>query len=200
MRATRTCNLPWCCGVVQLLKPPELRRNSLLPRQNSVVYLKAKRTFNLADTGENQMDPHQSSGSFSQADQLRHHMEVSKSSLSTQESECRKIAQKAMDGFGTIPRTKSFELYLVRGIAIPSGGSEKDARVIFPPEFIFVLDVNMESLIGVSIFWSPVGYGDPGFPDFSKIALRSITSRDSRHIIFPNIAGSIMIGTREFRL
>lgn len=128
-----------------IIEAAGIAKEFLATSTNSVVYLKAKRTFNLADTGENQMDPHQSSGSFSQADQLRHHMEVSKSSLSTQESECRKIAQKAMDGFGTIPRTKSFELYLVRGIAIPSGGSEKDARVIFPPEFIFVLDVNMES-------------------------------------------------------
>jgi hypothetical protein len=143
------------------------------------------------------VEPHQPSGSFSQADQLRYRTQTSKSSLATQEAECRKIAHKAMLGYGTLPPTKSFELYLVQGIAIPSGGSEKDARVIFSPEFIFVLDAEMESLIGVSVFWNPVAYGDPQFPDFSKSALRSISSRTSREIIFPNIAGSIMIGTKD---
>ncbi|RWP54407.1 MAG: hypothetical protein EOR06_10775 [Mesorhizobium sp.] len=62
---------------------------------------------------------------------------------------------------------------------------------------MFVLDVGLESLIGVDVFWNPVGHGDPRFPDFSNSVLRSITSRDSGHIIYPNITGSIMIGIKE---
>jgi hypothetical protein len=142
------------------------------------------------------MEPYGSSGSFSSLD-LLHYTNTISGSLASQETKCRKIGQKAYDAYGTIPPTKSFELYLVLGIAIPPGGSEKDARVVFEPEFIFVLDVDFESLIGVSVFWTPVGAGDPRFPDLSKSSLRSISSRDSGHIIFPFIPGSVMIGVKD---
>lgn len=139
------------------------------------------------------MDQYQSSGSLSLADQWRWRTTIS-GSLATQEAACRSIAQNAYDAYGRLPPTKSFELYLVQGIA---EGSEKDVRVIFPPEFIFLLDVGLELLIGVDVFWHPVAYGDPRFPDFSKAILRSVVSRDSGYVIFPNIAGSIMIGIKD---
>jgi hypothetical protein len=136
------------------------------------------------------------SAAFDRVDQLKYRASIAKS-LQTQEAQCREIAQAAMKDYGTLPPTRTFELYLVQGIAIPFGGSEKDARVIYAPEFIFVLDIGLEALVGIDILWNTVGLGDPRFPDFSKSVVRSVSSRNSSDIVFPNVAGSIMIGVKD---
>ncbi|RUW26857.1 hypothetical protein EN858_30240 [Mesorhizobium sp. M4B.F.Ca.ET.215.01.1.1] len=76
-------------------------------------------------------------------------------------------------------------MYLVQGV------SGKD--VIFPPEFIFLLDVGLDAAVGVSVYWQAHGRGDPDFPDFSAATLRSVLNRSSTGIIFPKIAGELMI-------
>src|SRR6476660_9412993 len=102
----------------------------------------------------------------------------------SKEAECRAIAEAAVKEYCALPATKSFELYIIQAIAVPVGGKSDSANVIYPPEFLFLLDVGFESLVGVSIFWTAKGLGDPMFPDFSKSALRSITSRDINALIF----------------
>lgn len=37
-----------------------------------------------------------------------------------------------------------------------------ELMVIYPPEFLFVLDVGLEHLVGGTVLWQPSGYGDPG--------------------------------------
>lgn len=103
-----------------------------------------------------------------------------------------------------LPVVKSAELYLVEGLADVAIAentspvvSKSGLAVIYPPEFLFVVDVGLPHLIGGSVLWQPVGYGDPGFPEKNEIALRSIRSRSSGHLIFPKIAGSLMIGVKE---
>src|SRR5262249_40375915 len=55
-----------------------------------------------------------------------------------------------------------------------------------------------DMLVGVSVVWdsSGIGYGDASFPDFSKASLRSISSRKASHIIYPIVAGELMIGVK----
>src|SRR5271165_5033753 len=113
---------------------------------------------------------------------------------------CRAIAQEALSKFGAkLPKETSFELYLVEGLSTITLNGKNTTVVAFPPEFIFLLDVGCEQLIGISIFWTKpqFGYGDPNFPDFSSHALRSILSRNSSNLIFPIVAGEILIGVRD---
>jgi hypothetical protein len=113
---------------------------------------------------------------------------------------CRSLAEKALSPFKMeFPPEKSFELYLIRGLNTIKIKGKDHTVVVFPPEFMFVLDVGFKSLVGISVYWqSPqFGYGDPTFPDFSKADLRSILSRTERHLIYPIIAGEIIIGIRD---
>ncbi|TPI13120.1 hypothetical protein FJW06_15615 [Mesorhizobium sp. B4-1-3] len=83
---------------------------------------------------------------------------------------------------------------------MPSSGfavTTSKLAVIYPPEFLFVLDVGLDCLVGGSVFWNPIGYGDPGFPEKNEIALRSIRKRTEPDLIFPSIAGSLMMGLKE---
>lgn len=95
-----------------------------------------------------------------------------------------------------LPPARSRELYLIEGISTVTYPKETLA-VIYPPEFLFVIDVGLDCFVGGSVTWSPVGYGDPGFPEKRSIALRSIRSRTQANLIFPQIAGSLIIGLRE---
>ncbi|RXG84821.1 hypothetical protein EAS61_37800 [Bradyrhizobium zhanjiangense] len=87
-------------------------------------------------------------------------------------------------------------MYLIEGISTVAYPKDTLA-VIYAPEFLFVIDVGLECSIGGSVAWASVGYGDPGFPEKRSIALRSIRGRTQANIIFPKIAGSLMIGLRE---
>ena len=101
--------------------------------------------------------------------------------------------------FGAVlPPVKSVELYLIEGLSeVTSSTGAKTLAVIFPPEFLVVLDVGLDCLVGGSVSWIAVGYGDPLFPEKRPIDLRSVTGRTQANIIFPKVAGSLIIGLRE---
>ena len=114
-----------------------------------------------------------------------------------------KQAEALCAKFGdTLPSAKAVELYLVEGIAdvtLPAQvqAGERARAVIYPPEFLFVLDVGLESLVGGNVFWRPTYLGDPDFPENRDIHLRSVADREPANIIFPKIAGSLIIGVQE---
>ncbi|WP_244560008.1 hypothetical protein [Ensifer aridi] len=111
-------------------------------------------------------------------------------------------ATEAYKNFGVdLPEVKSSELYLIEGIAkvsIPETVANPCVRtglaVIYPPEFLFVLDAGLDCLIGGTVTWQQNGLGDPGFPEKNEILLRSVQTRRERDLVFPKIAGSLIIG------
>ncbi|HYD05911.1 MAG TPA: hypothetical protein VEC60_09300 [Reyranella sp.] len=111
------------------------------------------------------------------------------------EAQCRALAEAALQDFGSaLPPTRGFELYLVRALCDQEDGTR---AVIYQTEFLFILDVGLESLVGVTVPWKAVGYGDPTFPDFAKAALRSVRSRAPAELVFPGIAGKIIVGVKQ---
>jgi hypothetical protein len=134
---------------------------------------------------------------FSRASTLRPPVVKASQEGSTRE-ECRRIASQALAPYQvTLPDTDAFELYLIVGLSDVVAAGKKQVVVPYDPEFLFVMDCGFEALIGVSLDWSPAGKGDPNFPDFAHPALRSIPSRNQQDLIYPNVAGSIMIGIRS---
>lgn len=134
--------------------------------------------------------------SFTRADLERGRMAELKDTKSVVER-CRAIASDALRPYRIdLPPNDALELYLVLALSEITTGGRKTMTVPFPPEFLFILDAGFESLIGVSVFWSPSGYGDPTFPDFSTAKLRSVRSRAPRQLIFPDIPGSLIIGIK----
>jgi hypothetical protein len=111
----------------------------------------------------------------------------------TTEESCREAAGRAYGA--ALPTTKAFELYLVRGLgtSFKPNGTEQ-IGVVFPPEFLFVLEVGFPSLVGVSIPWLPVLFGDPEFPNFRRASVRSVRSRNPSELIYPDVTGSIIMG------
>lgn len=111
-------------------------------------------------------------------------------------------ARALRDSFGApLPAVSHRELYVIEAVSeVDPPGSATGAKalaVIYPPEFLFVLDVGLECKVGGTVAWDPVGYGDPGFPEKKRIELRSIRGSTQGDLIFPKIAGSFMIGIRE---
>jgi hypothetical protein len=110
-------------------------------------------------------------------------------------------AAQLREKFGAkLPPVKSVELYLIEGLSevtIVSNKPAKTMAVIYPPEFFYVLDVGLSCMIGGSVTWTPVGFGDPAFPEKRPVILRSVTGRSQASIIFPKIAGSVIVGLRE---
>src|SRR6476661_8405493 len=100
-------------------------------------------------------------------------------------------AEQFRKKFGsTLPSVKSIELYLIEGlseITVPNK-ADNTLAVIYPPEFFYVLDVGLSCFIGGSVTWTPVGYGDPLFPEKRPILLRSVVGRTQANIIFPKYA------------
>ncbi|MHC2295836.1 hypothetical protein [Rhizobium mongolense] len=116
-------------------------------------------------------------------------------------SAVQEAAAKLSEKFSTpLPVVKAAELYLIQAlgepIASPMAASKDGPLVVFPPEFLFVLDVGLEHLVGGSVIWETAlpGYGDPEFPWKKEIALRSVRERTYRGLVYPAIAGSLMIG------
>lgn len=109
-------------------------------------------------------------------------------------------ADKLSQRFGkSLPPAKSTEIYLIQALSEPStrlmSVSDGGPLVIYPPEFLFVLDVGLQHLVGASVIWeAPAQYGDPSFPWKKDIAVRSIRERTYRGLVYPSIAGSLMIG------
>lgn len=111
-------------------------------------------------------------------------------------------ARELRDSFGKpLPPVLNRALYVIEAISevvLPgSTTAEKTFAVIYPPEFLFVLDVGLECKVGGTIDWNPVAYGDPGFPEKKRVGLRSVRGSTQGDLIFPKIAGSLMIGIRE---
>lgn len=107
-------------------------------------------------------------------------------------------ASKLLSEFGgVLPEIKTVELYLIRALAEIQTGQAKELAVIYPPEFLYVLDVGTESLVGGFFTWKNVYFGDPVFPAKQTPEIRSIASRDSGQLIFPKVPGEIMLGVVE---
>jgi hypothetical protein len=97
-----------------------------------------------------------------------------------------------------LPATRSLRLYHVRGVGNERavGGEDRDV-VVYGPEFLYVLDVGYPALLGVLLGMSVSGLGDPHFPDFSKYQIRSVSGYSPGEIIFPSVAGRLLIGVKE---
>lgn len=108
----------------------------------------------------------------------------------------RSIAAHAL-GPTTLPPTRSVELHHIRGVSNPKalGGEDVD-RVIFPPEWLYVLDVGLPARAGILLHMNVVGLGDPSFPDFSTYSLRSIVGGEARHLVYPAIAGDLLVAVK----
>jgi len=106
---------------------------------------------------------------------------------------CRELAQTTLSKGEALPATKSFSLYLLRCLIEGTVSGKATLGVAFPPEFLFILDVGYEALVGVSFLWSAVLSGDPTFPDESRAAIRSIPALDEGSLLYPNIAGSLIV-------
>ncbi|WP_244597351.1 hypothetical protein [Rhizobium hidalgonense] len=98
-----------------------------------------------------------------------------------------------------LPSAISAELYLIQALSEvatrPMSGAENNTAVIYPPEFLFTFDVGLEHLVGGSIIWEALGkFGDADFPWKKPVTLRSIREKTYRGLVYPGVAGSIMIG------
>lgn len=82
------------------------------------------------------------------------------------------------------------ELHLVRAFGTADLGNGPETVVISEPEFLWVADVGLPARAGLLVHWEAgLGYGVPGFPDFDKAELRSITGNAARDFLYPNKAG-----------
>jgi hypothetical protein len=89
----------------------------------------------------------------------------------------------------------SMELYLIRGLNTVDLGQGPVIVVAFAPEFLYVADVGMRARAGVSVSWvNGIGAGDPTFPDFASSKLRSISDVGAASLIYPAIAGELIVG------
>jgi hypothetical protein len=120
--------------------------------------------------------------------------------LESLEGHCRQQAQ-AILGTEVLPPTRHFELYLIRGITqIILENSAPKKVVAFPPEFLFILDVGYDSLVGVTVPWNSTvpgignSLGDAHFPDMSQATLRSLPDRAPAKLIYPDVTGELMLG------
>lgn len=109
-----------------------------------------------------------------------------------------KAAAALVAEFGeALPTTQSVELHLTRGLVDIQISGKAAVGVIGPPEFTYILDVGFDSYVGGVFPWTNIGYGDPAFPNPSALQLRSIPIKDPKHIVFPDIPGSLIIGIVE---
>lgn len=96
-----------------------------------------------------------------------------------------------------LPPTKRLSVYHISGVSNPKhmGGEDKDS-VIYPPEFLYVLDVGFPALCGVMLNWRNSGLGDPSFPDFKQAKFRSVQTTAPKDLIFPKMAGDLLVGVK----
>ena len=113
------------------------------------------------------------------------------------EHKIRKIVENVIAP-NALPLTGSFQVYYIRAIG---DGVDKNNNpvegVVFPPTFMYVLEVGLPAIVGVGIPFRTVGLGDPNFPDFETFGLYSIDSLDAHNILWPSIAGEIFVGVRS---
>ncbi len=97
----------------------------------------------------------------------------------------------------TLPKLRSVELYLIRGLVDVLIDGKPAVGVIGPPEFLYVLDVGLGSFVGGVFLWKNIAYGDPTFPDLATFKLRSIKATNSPSLIFPNIPSFLIVGIAD---
>ena len=110
---------------------------------------------------------------------------------------CREVVATHLPDGQILPPTKSFEVYYIECIVLQTVPLGEREVVAFPPEFMYLLDVGFESMVGITISFRSAVYGDPSFPDFSSAALRSIRSRTPDELLCPDVTGEIIIHARS---
>ncbi|MCG7994263.1 MAG: hypothetical protein JAZ06_02420 [Candidatus Thiodiazotropha taylori] len=110
---------------------------------------------------------------------------------------CKNLLQSLLIDGEKLPPIKSIELYHIRCLAYGMGEGKEVTGVYFPPEFLYLADVGYPYLAGISIISPRIGQGAPDFPNFKNAAYRSVKSRASNDLIFPDVTGEIMVGTHE---
>ena len=80
-------------------------------------------------------------------------------------------------------------------IACVSGRNNE--KVIFQPEFLYVLDLGSVYYAGIDIPYRTADLGDPTFPDFSLYQLFSIEGWSNQELLLPFVAGNLLIGVDE---
>ncbi len=100
----------------------------------------------------------------------------------------RDICQSKLAAGDVLPPTHSLEIYYVR--------ANDQGTVPFQTTFTYVLDVGWPRLCGVRIPYILAGAGALNFPNFSQPLVLSIESRDPKHLLYPAIAGDILIGVK----
>lgn len=123
--------------------------------------------------------------------------EIKSANAGTPEQSVRQ-AIAALSGIPTLPPTRSFGLYHIRGVgnAKYNGGEDKDV-VLYGPEFLYVLDVGWPALCGVELGWNTSGRGDPHFPSFKEPQFRSVLSSARNELLFPCVPGELLVGVTE---
>jgi hypothetical protein len=112
---------------------------------------------------------------------------------------CRDFIQSRLPHGETLPATQSFFLFLIRCFSEAIVDGKPTMAVAFAPEFLFVLDFGYDDFAGVSVTWSPptIGLGDAAFPDFSTASLRSVENLSKSRLIFPAVAGDLIIKVKD---
>lgn len=122
----------------------------------------------------------------SRVDALRATVSTSTGPVSPEER-VRAIVAAAIEPI-TLPPTQRFGLHYIRGV---------DGEVVaFGPEFLYVLDVGLPRLAGVSLDYEVVGRGDPHFPDFAEFKLVSLSGWSANELVFPAWAGRVLVGVQ----
>lgn len=113
------------------------------------------------------------------------------------EAKCREAISALLQPQEELPDTVSISLYHIRCLANGTIGEKKTHGVVFVPEFLYVLDFGFDRLAGVSIESPRQLNGDPYFPNFEKPEIRSIANFEPRSLLYPLVAGELMISFEE---
>lgn len=104
----------------------------------------------------------------------------------------------------SVGKVEEISLFHIRGVSDVQLGSETVRTVIFEPEFLYTAQVGTSRLAGVSLPFElpefeqgPFGLGDPEFPNFDHANFVSVASLEPSDLIFPAIAGQIMVGMKK---
>lgn len=86
----------------------------------------------------------------------------------------------------------SISLYYIAGV-----GDISNEQVIFEPEFLYVVDLGLTYCAGIVLPYKVKNLGDPSFPDFSLYELRSIIGKTDKELIFPAVAGELLVTVKS---
>ena len=98
------------------------------------------------------------------------------------------------------PELRNIQLYYLVGVSTLGIDDIEVKQIFYYPEFLYVADIGLERLAGLRIQYKvshPVpdvpSLGDPDFPDFENVDLVSLENRDDTTILYPDIAGSLLV-------